>query len=83
MREKEDLCDFCGSPATLDNPILSGNNGEICKICANMATNMFEETAEMENETEKEMENLTEKTALEIKDMLDSYVVGQEKAKKV
>ena len=48
-----------------------------------MATNMFEETAEMENETEKEMENLTEKTALEIKDMLDSYVVGQEKAKKV
>ncbi|MBT5492742.1 ATP-dependent Clp protease ATP-binding subunit ClpX [bacterium] len=83
MREREDICDFCGSPATLDNPILSGNNGEICKICANMATNMFEETAEMENETEKEMENLTEKTALEIKDMLDSYVVGQEKAKKV
>mgnify|MGYP005624798621 CR=1 FL=1 len=83
MREREDICDFCGSPATLDNPILSGNNGEIWKICANMATNMFEETAEMENETEKEMENLTEKTALEIKDMLDSYVVGQEKAKKV
>ena len=29
MREREDICDFCGSPATLDNPILSGNNGEI------------------------------------------------------
>lgn len=76
-------CSFCGREekdgvAILANP---KNDAYICEICVSQASSVFngEEANEEANE-DFNYENLTPK---ELKAVLDEYVIGQEKAKKV
>jgi len=79
-------CDFCGAPDTADNPIISGDNACICKSCVNAAHEIMvgnqipEQDAKMLETTKEHFEI---KTPAQLKDILDDYVIGQNRAKKV
>lgn len=77
-------CNFCGEFESNDRRILSNEDDSvyICEYCVNAAYNVLygEESQDDFTEITKEHKNLTPK---ELKAVLDSYVIGQERAKKV
>ena len=77
-------CDFCGTEDNKENPIISGDKACICQSCINTAheimNNPEEETSSIV-EKNKEKANLL--TPKELKSILDDYIIGQNKAKKV
>ena len=79
------ICDFCGASDTKANPIITGDNACICKACVCAAYDIMSgdfvdgET----NSKPKKVENIKIKTPAELKKILDEYVIGQERAKKV
>ena len=77
-------CDFCGTEDNKENPIISGDKACICQSCINTAheimNNPEEETSSIV-EKNKEKANLL--TPKELKAILDDYIIGQNKAKKV
>jgi ATP-dependent Clp protease ATP-binding subunit ClpX len=72
-------CNFCSVFETEDNPLVAGEGVYICKNCIVSAYKILFE------EEEKEYENFEGKifTPKQLKTILDEYVIGQEKAKKV
>ncbi len=79
-------CDFCGAPDTADNPIISGDNACICKSCVNAAHEIMvgNQIPEQDSNTPKTTkEHFEIKTPAQLKDILDDYVIGQNRAKKV
>ncbi|RXJ97802.1 ATP-dependent Clp protease ATP-binding subunit ClpX [Arcobacter sp. CECT 8986] len=81
------VCNFCGVEETQDNPIIAGENGYICKACVTAANDILngnepqiDEDVENEN---KPQEEIKLRTPAELKAILDDYVVGQSRAKKV
>lgn len=79
-------CDFCGSEDSVENPIITGDNASICRACVNAAHDIMNSDNEEETELNVEEETTTElklKTPSELKEILDDYVIGQERAKKV
>ncbi|WP_148624198.1 ATP-dependent Clp protease ATP-binding subunit ClpX [Aliarcobacter cryaerophilus] len=79
------ICDFCGASDTKANPIITGDNACICKACVGAAYDImsgdFVETDR--NSNPEKVENIKIKTPAELKKILDEYVIGQERAKKV
>ena len=79
------ICDFCGATDTKANPVITGDNACICKACVGAANDIMSgdfvdgET----NSKPKKVENIKIKTPAELKKILDEYVIGQERAKKV
>ncbi|NPA55744.1 MAG: ATP-dependent Clp protease ATP-binding subunit ClpX [Epsilonproteobacteria bacterium] len=73
-----DKCDFCGAIETEDNPLLEGENAKICKNCVLSAYKIV--TGEFK---EHKDHVFTLRTPRELKEILDEYVIGQEKAKKI
>ena len=79
------ICDFCGATDTKANPVITGDNACICKACVGAAYYIMSgdfvdgET----NSKPKKVENIKIKTPAELKKILDEYVIGQERAKKV
>ena len=79
------ICDFCGASDTKANPVITGDNACICKACVGAAYDIMSgdfvdgET----NSKPKKVENIKIKTPAELKKILDEYVIGQERAKKV
>ena len=81
-------CDFCGVEDSDRNPVISGDRASICKMCAKSAYDIIEGHLKNEDNnmlTTQEDENKEQKilTPKELKEILDEYVIGQEKAKKV
>ncbi|AYJ79266.1 ATP-dependent protease ATP-binding subunit ClpX [Aliarcobacter cryaerophilus ATCC 43158] len=79
------ICDFCGATDTKANPIITGDNACICKACVGAAYDIMSGDfveGEQNSKTEK-VENIKIKTPAELKKILDEYVIGQERAKKV
>ena len=79
------ICDFCGASDTKANPIITGDNACICKACVGAAYDIMSgdiEEGEKNSKPEK-VENIKIKTPAELKKILDEYVIGQERAKKV
>ena len=71
-------CAFCGKPKELANKLVAGPNGlYICDECLEICNSILEE------ETLVEVEEVELKKPKQIKEELDSYIVGQDKAKKV
>ena len=71
-------CAFCGKPKELANKLVAGPNGlYICDECLEICNGILEE------ENLVEVEEVELKKPKQIKEELDSYIVGQEKAKKV
>ena len=85
MKKKKMICDFCGVDDSEHNPVISGDNAKICQSCAKSAyeiieshkNDTIEEDLSIDNE---EQEILSPK---ELKEILDEYVIGQDRAKKV
>jgi ATP-dependent Clp protease ATP-binding subunit ClpX len=80
------ICDFCGSKDSQKNPIISGDKACICQSCVTTAHEIMH-NPEKEPETKKEIESTESKVSLlipsELKALLDDYVIGQNRAKKV
>ncbi len=86
------ICDFCGVQDNEKNPVISGDKSSICKVCAKSAYDIIVGHQNDESDTlvkmdksnnvqvKKEQKILTPK---ELKAILDEYVIGQDKAKKV
>jgi len=89
MNKKLPVCDFCGVTDSDKNPVISGDKANICKICAKSAYDIICEhegdSQKIENfltTTVSESKNILLKPK-ELKSILDEYVIGQDRAKKV
>jgi ATP-dependent Clp protease ATP-binding subunit ClpX len=80
------ICSFCGTKESEENPFITGNDARICSTCVVSAYKiLFGE--EIEAPEIDELMDTDEETAIlytpkEIYAMLDDYVIGQEDAKK-
>ena len=80
------VCDFCGANDTKAYPIITGDNACICKACVGAAYDIMNtqlDDISIKSETKIKPEELKIKTPSELKAILDEYVIGQERAKKV
>ncbi len=83
------ICDFCGAEDSSSNPILSGEHASICKACVEAANDIMQGQDPHEKEENKHKSSPNEKmekkllSPTKLKEILDNYIVGQEKAKKV
>jgi ATP-dependent Clp protease ATP-binding subunit ClpX len=80
------ICDFCGATDSRDNPVIAGDNACICKSCVTAANEIMNGNLPEEGEnktTPTEMKEFKIKTPAELKKILDEYVIGQDRAKKV
>lgn len=68
------VCSFCGREENQVEKLVSGPNAYICDKCIDLCVNIVEKKA-----TQHEIKVLKPK---EIKEKLDEYIIGQEKAKK-
>lgn len=84
MVKVKDCCSFCGRPNTEVRLLITGMTGWICDECAERAMAIVEENLGAKEEAAK---NNTHKLKdvpkpIEIKEYLDNYVIGQDRAKK-
>ena len=82
-KSKEIRCSFCGKSQNSVERIIAGPGVYICNECIKVCSNIVEDELYENNETEYTI-NKQEKlpTPEDIKAVLDSYVIGQEDAKK-
>ena len=87
MKKEKIRCDFCGVEDSESNPLISGEHATICQTCAKSAYEIIQNHKhEHDIDTNAEVEDdVVQKilTPKELKLILDDYVIGQEKAKKV
>ena len=75
-------CDFCGRPETAAAKMIAGKNAFICSDCVELCAQMLGIPLENEQEiTESEQLDIKLYTPRQIKEFLDEYIVGQDKAK--
>ena len=73
-------CSFCGKTQDEVKKIIAGPTVYICDECIELCNDIMEEEWQKERAVDLKQELLK---PIEIKDILDQYVVGQEQAKKV
>ena len=78
-------CSFCGAPATQVGMIIHGQEANICDNCAERAWEIVQQ--EMESRSRNEAastigEAMALYTPQSIKEFLDQYVIGQDRAKR-
>lgn len=74
-------CSFCGSKRNEVQMLIAGQSGFICENCVEQAHSMVVENVSKKGKsTTKDLSDL--KKPKEIKSFLDSYVIGQDQAKK-
>jgi ATP-dependent Clp protease ATP-binding subunit ClpX len=73
-------CSFCESKESAHNRLIAGNGVYICENCVISAYKIFFGDVEEESVSEFDQHLLTPK---ELKSVLDEYVIGQDRAKKV
>ena len=85
MSPKDDngqlTCSFCGKSQDEVKKLIAGPTVYICDECIELCNDIIDEEAKLDKETDSETKKLPKPA--EIKDILDEYVVGQERAKKV
>lgn len=85
MSDKEENlhCSFCGKSQNEVKKLIAGRGVYICNECIDVCINIVSE--EMHKENAQPYGNLSENlpTPSKIKEFLDQYVIGQEKAKRV
>lgn len=79
--EKEIYCSFCGKPQDMVGKIISGNGVYICDQCVDLCMQILEDGLEPVKNQKKDIEIPQLLKPQEIKDVLDQYVIGQDRAK--
>jgi ATP-dependent Clp protease ATP-binding subunit ClpX len=74
-------CSFCGKVQAEVKKLIAGPSVYICDECIDLCRDIISEEAKLEVSADGEMERLPK--PVEIKDILDDFVVGQDRAKKV
>ncbi len=76
-------CSFCGKSQEAVNRVIAGPGVYICDECIKVCNNILEDDLYEDTEiTYTTTKNTKLPTPAEIKEVLDSYVIGQEEAKK-
>jgi len=75
------VCSFCGKSQKEVRKLIAGPTVYICDECIGLCNDIIAEEFEAEDAEEKPREQVPKPA--EIKNILDSYVIGQERAKKV
>jgi len=75
------VCSFCGKSQKEVKKLIAGPTVYICDECVGLCNDII--TEELEHETPSTEPRLTIPKPSEIKKVLDEYVIGQERAKKV
>lgn len=82
-KKDEEYCSFCGAPRSQTNLMLEGLNAQICDECARRAGEVIEEALRKARQnTTSELTKDALPHPIGIKEFLDSYVIGQEDAKR-
>ncbi|MBE2985476.1 ATP-dependent Clp protease ATP-binding subunit ClpX [Campylobacter sp. RM9344] len=78
-------CNFCGENESNERRLLTdiAGNAFICEYCISAAYNMIYGDTSIDTKEESEEIQYQNLTPKELKSVLDSYVVGQDRAKKV
>jgi len=89
MKKQNLKCDFCGVEDSEQNPVISGDKATICQVCAKSAYDIIE-SHKHDDGKNKDIQTIEDtqvreniRTPKELKTILDDYVIGQDKAKKV
>lgn len=73
-------CNFCGKSQHEVRKLIAGPSVYVCDECVELCNDIIREELQENNE---EAENRKLPSPMEIKDILDEYVIGQHRAKKV
>ncbi len=74
-------CSFCGKSQDEVKKLIAGPTVYICDECIELCNDIIDEEARLDQSATGESKQLPK--PVEIKDILDEYVVGQERAKKI
>ncbi|MFV0506526.1 MAG: ATP-dependent Clp protease ATP-binding subunit ClpX [Bacteroidales bacterium] len=79
-KKTEDKCSFCGRDRNDVGVLIAGLDGHICNSCAEQAYQIL--TEEFQFSSEFDVSELKLLKPKKIKEFLDQYVIGQDRAKK-
>ena len=79
-KQAEDICSFCGRQRSEVKLLISGVDGHICESCVAQAKEIIKEEVKSDKSNHEEVQL---KKPIEIKQLLDEYVIGQDEAKRV
>ncbi|MCK5857230.1 MAG: ATP-dependent Clp protease ATP-binding subunit ClpX [Bacteroidales bacterium] len=79
-KQTEDICSFCGRRRNEVKILISGVEGHICENCVVQAEEIIKEEVKSAKSTHGEVKL---RKPIEIKQLLDEYVIGQDEAKQV
>ncbi|MFK5927735.1 MAG: ATP-dependent Clp protease ATP-binding subunit ClpX [Desulfuromusa sp.] len=74
-------CSFCGKSQDEVKKLIAGPTVYICDECIELCNDIIDEESKLDQSSDPESKQLPK--PVEIKDILDEYVIGQERAKKV
>jgi ATP-dependent Clp protease ATP-binding subunit ClpX len=75
------VCSFCGKAQNEVRKLIAGPTVYICDECVELCNDIISEETEVEHSLDEKRRRLPKPT--EIKKILDEYVIGQERAKKI
>jgi len=81
MAKSNERCSFCGRERRESQILIAGLNAHICDYCIQQAKQIMDE--ELATTKSKSMPDFNLLKPVEIKKYLDTYVIGQEEAKKI
>ncbi len=85
MSHKDDnsqlTCSFCGKSQDEVKKLIAGPTVYICDECIELCNDIIDEESKLDQASDGQARKLPK--PVEIKDILDEYVVGQERAKKI
>ncbi|HPF51683.1 MAG TPA: ATP-dependent Clp protease ATP-binding subunit ClpX [Draconibacterium sp.] len=79
--KNSDKCSFCGREKNEVNLLIAGIDGHICDRCAEQAHSIIQEEVKTNNKFD--LDGIQLLKPKQIKEFLDQYVIGQDRAKKI
>jgi ATP-dependent Clp protease ATP-binding subunit ClpX len=83
MTKTVNRCSFCGKTQEQVGRLIAGPGVQICDECVDLCTSLIDRENAEETQAVSGVEELVVPKPHEIKESLDEYIIGQERAKKV